>query len=399
MGLSLEEHRCRIGLYSHSRSRTSSSHLGQGYSLLLRLVPFATLVILLIIAGIEANPGPALPCHYCDLSFNTVSSYFQHMKVHKLVKKFMIPCCFCSRQLKLTSFHSHISRFHRSARSRPQVQQMKSVQCSVCKEQLNTRQDYMNHTSDKHLKNGVEIKCVLSNCQSRLADVRKFQKHMSRYHPPAASSDFFQPTPMPTISEAGFSYDDDTDGENERNNEEEFYDCNSEEPGAQFTNNSDDPDPYPEYVIKDEIARFYLKLEGEFAVPTSTVQCIAEEIKLLSVLSHHRLKIALREQLESTNIDASQISSIVKATFKCDPIFNVHHKNEDIEQLCTHHLRQQYWHKRFPYVEPRDHYFGTNAAGKKRRAHFVPMKETLKILLQDKTIRDMVLKSFDKERL
>lgn len=49
---------------------------------------------------------------------------------------------------------------------------------------------------------------------------------------------------------------------------------------------SQDQITLPENVIVDEIARFYLKLEGQQLLPTSTVQDIAEEVTMLTELIH-----------------------------------------------------------------------------------------------------------------
>ena len=114
----------------------------------------------------------------------------------------------------------------------------------------------------------------------------------------------------------------------------------------------------------------------------------------MTQLSHHRLKIALREELQAANIELQKISSIVSKTFKCDPVFNVHHKNEDVEHFGTHHLRSKYWQSRFPYVEPKEHTFGVNAAGKTRRAQHISIKETLNILAKDAKAKKMITESF-----
>jgi len=91
------------------------------------------------------------------------------------------------------------------------------------------------------------------------------------------------------------------------------------------------------------------------------------------------------------------IQSIMHTTFKSDPVFNVHHKDYDVEHLGTHHFRDKYWQKKFPFVAAKEVYFGTNVAGKKRVAQYVPIKETLKVLLRDKKVKEMVLQSFQRK--
>lgn len=406
MGVSLELFRCRIGLFNFRHvkvpSTSSTNHnVRKGIGLSLRHIPVATLCLLLIISGIEQNPGPTVfICKYCSLSFRSAAEYCDHIRIHKLWKNFTIPCTSCNRQVKsLTSLQSHMSRFHRNVRERPTIKSIKAVKCSECKIELDTRSKYKGHM-EAHLTAGVSITCVLTNCSSKFVDKKKFVKHMSRCHR-SEVTDFA--AIEKTVSEASFplvedtEYDDDhPEAEDEEPEQETFYDCSSE--ATKDTSNIDgvSEDPYPEYVIKDEIARFYLKLEGQYSLATSIVQDIAQEIKLISELSHHRLKIALMKELQTANLEEQIISSIVKKTFKCDPIFNVHHKREDIEHFGTHLLRSKYWQQRFPYVEPKEHTFGVNAAGNKRRAHYVPIRETLNILTRDKAVKKMVKESFER---
>ncbi|KAK3932682.1 Zinc finger and BTB domain-containing protein 17 [Frankliniella fusca] len=390
MGIGTELYRCRIGLFSPNRSCSFKNNQPQlGFrGLSFRLVPAVTLCCLLLIAGIELNPGPPIyKCKYCDLSSSSISQYARHAAIHKLRKNFNVPCPYCDRQMKFASLESHISRFHRSARLRPQVMNIQMVKCSTCRLELSTRKDYMDHMQS-HLKAGVQIQCVLSNCQTPFMDKRKFQKHMSRCH--AGVADFFEPTVV-SVSECRSSSDEhsDEDGDADAGGQDKNFDCTE---GA-----AEDFDPYPYSTIKDEVAKFYLRLEGDFNLPTSTVQMIAEQIKLITELSHHRLKIALKQELESFQIDALVISSVIGQTFKADPIFNVHHKSEDTDHLGTHHLRKKYWEKHFPYVDPKEHYYGLNRSGKRRIAHLISIKETLKVLLKNEKIKEKLLKSFSEE--
>lgn len=93
------------------------------------------------------------------------------------------------------------------------------------------------------------------------------------------------------------------------------------------------------------------------------------------------------------------IQSIMHTTFKSDPVFNVHHKEYDVEHLGTTHLRDRdkYWHKKFPFVATKEVYFGINVAGKKRVVQYIPTKETLQVLLRDKKVKKMVLQSFQRK--
>ena len=137
---------------------------------------------------------------------------------------------------------------------------------------------------------------------------------------------------------------------------------------------------YPEFVIKDEVARFYLKLEGDFILPTTRVQAISQEVKLITEFSHHSLKNTLKRELAEAGVSEEVSNRVVSKTFKEDRVFNIHHRHEDVEHMDTHHMRQQYWQKRFPYVEPQQIRVGTSENGKARYAQYVSMRESMKVV-------------------
>ncbi|KAE8738379.1 hypothetical protein FOCC_FOCC016141 [Frankliniella occidentalis] len=136
-------------------------------------------------------------------------------------------------------------------------------------------------------------------------------------------------------------------------------------------------------------------MESEFVLPTSTVQVIAEQIQRTTELSHLCLKRKLRTELESVGFDESEINSIISKVFTSDPIFNIHHKTKDIDQLGTHHLRTKYWKSHYPYVEPKEVFLGVDAKGRKKCAHLFPLRESLTTLLKDPVVKASVLQSFE----
>lgn len=399
MGVPIDVYRARIGLHhsclrSSRASRSSRTHEHQAFNpfgLSTLCVAAGVIVCLLLIAGVEPNPGPnAYVCKYCKLSFKSTLQYTKHLLIHSHWKNFAIECCFCSHKFKnAASLESHISRFHRDVREKPpSLPAVFSCPVDACKEDLGSREDYMNHMSD-HLQESATFQCSLHNCKSMISQKRQFQKHMSRDHPVNAFGGTSHTAEInDQASTESSCHVNLTDG-SEENVDMEAGDVGDEE--------IEQEDPYPEHIIKDDIARFYLKLEGECLMATMTVQEISEEIARLTEYSHHCLRKTLYQQLSNIGLPELAIKSIIHTTFDSDPVFNVHHKDKDIEYLGSDYFRNKYWHKRFPFVQPEEIYFGVNDAGKKRVAQYVSIKETLQVLLRDEEIRKMILKSFQRE--
>ena len=429
MGVSIEVYRCQIGIFNlnwrpplKTKSPCGKSEIGFSF----RLIPILVLLALLLISGIEPNPGPVFACPNCKSSFSSISNYAQHVKVHQSLKrkqlsKNTIPCCFgCDTSFSnIPSFASHISRYHKEKGNKRQVEQLavinvegKVVRCPIasCQCAITTRPQYLEHMVE-HLRIGLSFMCPLCISTKKPFDnVFKFRVHTARYHPDDHRA--FDPAPIdvicsrpcmfvgsPLLQEGPVVADSDaeddplllaTEGEVMNSDQE---DASSIAQPDFFEKD----DLYPEHLIKDELARFYLKLEGEFVLPTTQVQAISEEVKLVTELIHHRLKKALMKELTEAGIIDVVRESVAAKTFKQDPVFNIHHKHEDVEQLGTHHMRQKYWHKRFPYTAPKQIRVGTSDVGKARNAHYLSIRETMQLLFRDKKLNNLLEQSFDRD--
>ena len=177
MGVSIELYRCHIGIFDlkwrHSY-KTISNGRKSGSGMSVRHIPVLLLLALLLISGIELNPGPAFTCPVCKFSYSSISDYASHVKIHqsRQRKNQGIPCCFgCQVNFKnIHSFDSHISRLHRGQRKKEEVQQPprvnvepKSLCCPVCQHRIISRPEYMKHMAG-HLKSGLSFECPLCFC-------------------------------------------------------------------------------------------------------------------------------------------------------------------------------------------------------------------------------------------
>jgi len=297
MGVPAEVFRARIGLYHHRwrglRGPPSFKQHGfNPFGLSSVCVPLGVLCILLLIAGVESIPGPSgiFVCKYCKVAASTTAEYSKHLLIHSHWKNFSIPCCFCKQTFKsAASFNSHVSRFHRTMSiNRPSsAPLMLSCPVTTCNMGLDSRQNYMEHVyqhlqDNNKLQTRISFKCCLGTCQSNIDDKRKFQVHMSRYHPVIEfeKTNCASEEPSQTFA-LNASFDEDMSADTATEIETETSETHD--------GNNTPEDPYPEHIIKDDIARFYLKLEGECLLASSSVQEISLEIRRLTEYTVKRI--------------------------------------------------------------------------------------------------------------
>ena len=358
MGVSIEFYRCHIGRFQFrqgalSRSVCCRNQCDIGVSF--RHVPLAVVLALLLISGIESNPGPVFTCKVCSHSYASVLEYSEHVKIHQSTKRsiFMsIPCCWCGQHFKnISSFESHITRYHHDKRERkgseanPILESSSPifVHCPLCPDELQSRSDYLKHMA-AHLRDGKSFECPLSKCKQVQQDLHKFWSHTSRYHPAhseastSSSAQEFQAAVASTSSAPDSApdqflfeaYSEDSFGDDTGTEGTEGI-SSAENPSSQLQAQPAS-EVFPESLIKDEMGKFYLKLESSLMLPTNHVQEISQEVKLISELSHHSLRKAMIREMQEAGASYDQAVSIADKTFKCDPIYNIHHKHEDVER-------------------------------------------------------------------
>lgn len=322
-----------------------------------------------------AGTNYVCPSSKCKLAFGSVASYAEHVKVHPHFKskskpKNCIPCCFgCdSRFASTNSLQAHISRYHeedkRTGSEQPPLPSTVAnagIKCPCCGEQLVSRSLYLKHLGS-HLKVNPDFPdleivsdflCPLcaNGKQTLMKNISQFRVHTSRYHPKENEDFASGPEEIAQCTVPGVFVVSPLPSEDLRFEDsmprdvDQSSDTESEE-GLPKDTPMDTLDIeetlFPQHLIKDQMARYYLKLESKFMLPSTQVQDISEEIKLLSELSHHSIKKSLIEQMKNNGVDENVINSIVNETFKCDPIYNIHHKHEDVEQLSSDYLRQKF---------------------------------------------------------
>ncbi|KAK3928952.1 Polycomb protein PHO, partial [Frankliniella fusca] len=295
----------------------------------------------------------------CTVRFSSPLAYRSHLKLHSPV--FACPIAICaSKFTSKASLDVNLSRDHKRSKRR--------------------------------LEPSADFKCPYN-----ATVVEYFRTHVSRAHPKTRSGVESTSTSreIPSEQHATSGVCDDSNSPNGRT--VSHSQVHGEESTSEDSEDNEGEDTVSNHEIKREYGKFYLRLESEFILPSSTVQVIAERIRRTIDLTHQCLKRKMRAELEVVGVDDATINSMISKVFKSDTVYNIHHKFEDFDQLGTHHLRQKFWKNHFPYVEPKQIYLGNDVNGKKKYAHYFSIRESLTQMIMDPEIKAMILQSFEIE--
>jgi hypothetical protein len=129
---------------------------------------------------------------------------------------------------------------------------------------------------------------------------------------------------------------------------------------------------------------FFLKLECQHLIPSSTVQDIKDEMlgtyKLgLSALSHKLMNSLCNDHSMSPE-DAKKVISDIQRNDSC-----ILTSSFDTA-LRTNHVRKQTYKEMFNYVEPAQILLGNNDAGKEKFAFYIPILESLRALFKNGSV-------------
>lgn len=455
MGVSLEAWRARIGQFCAGRSSSVSCKPG-GVSLspLLLLLALPVLLSCLVIGGVELNPGPfKCPFPSCGFSSESLNTVAYHQQVHSSSKHFQYKCpmLLCSAKIFATyaGLTNHIKEIHAERPSQAGsssgsilciVQECSSsfpnhsdllhhliqhlstnvgVKCACCKksnsyfdpekfkkhfechltertvtqkcpvkdcaESFNTNVEAMEHCS-YHLSNNISFKCPLqSSCGSAVfyRDVNNFRSHLSVKHEGWRG--------MKLSVQAGHSV----------HSGVMHATTSSENP---TTHEDDDPvpmevdeNPVTSDMFFKHIAHFYFKLLAEHFLPDSTVDVIAQSLKLISELVQHQFSVAITSELKKKNMKQEDILSIINSVMSCDVLYAAHHKESPGPTFTSSHFRDEYMKKNLSYVPPQevslDHDKIDGAV-----AYLIPPYDVLQLLLKDPVVQEQVSKSFQKRK-
>ncbi|XP_046709098.1 uncharacterized protein LOC124388478 isoform X1 [Silurus meridionalis] len=124
------------------------------------------------------------------------------------------------------------------------------------------------------------------------------------------------------------------------------------------------------------VSLFYMKLQGQFLLPASTIQNIVDEMQNIHELGQTYTFSKLHSLLQNLSLPNETISQIF-ATVKESDLFSVCHKGP----MRTEYSRSQTFKKVFKYVEPKRILLGRDENRTEQFAYYVPVKDSLTCLL------------------
>ena len=335
----------------------------------------------------------------CDFTTRTYKFLVHHLKTLHMNSSVPIVCQLkgCERVLssvKMLCFHfkaSHQkSRFSTVALRQSQlVEQVSLLKCSSpsCGHQkLNTLKDLKAHLSGFHFKNLEEVTCIFDKCDFKTNLHGTLRSHFSRKHPLQQVCD---------LKKENLVLDDSSeDINNDVDNEDNFdtvgsLDTEPEDLGFEATVESDDAledvtndlnDEDHEVLFTKALAMQFNRWANIKNVPYSTVSEIVTEV--------------FDSYKQGAEVTKKKIISIFrKDGLALDPLLKVLGEVDDLDPfkaarklLEKDRDRQNFILKEFPNVQPLDIRLNTEDMREKALTlQYVPIKESLKNLLEDET--------------
>ncbi|CAI5687008.1 unnamed protein product [Oreochromis niloticus] len=270
---------------------------------------------------------------------------------------------------KYGAFKAHFYRKHISPTPVTDKITLSTFKCAValCERQFTDSKVVIAHLKD-HFEEGREVTCPPRGCTSVFTVKSSFTAHMSRKHKNFADggiSDWYKdcaPQSCPTV-------------------EAELLNCGPDisEAGTETVPIEVDSELSEDFrdLFLRNISLFYLKLQGQFLLPASTIQTIVEEIQNIHELGQSYTLDNLTTLLKTnTTLSDEGIAKLCEAV-KGSDLFSACHKGP----MRTTYSRVQSFKEMFNYVEPKKNFLGQSQNRTDQFAYYVPLRETLKCLL------------------
>lgn len=238
--------------------------------------------------------------------------------------------------------------------------------------------------------------------------------HLSAYHPGWRLQFGPSAVEVPLGGEEAGEFVVPLEGE-EMETEEDFgmdtvgdMDVDDDEDGGNDSDFSDDSDfshagcvnhegffTYDDIVIY--LANMYAMLEGERVVRGRVVDALAKKMTFISEVMQDRQKEQLRIALSNEGASEEVISRVTTAMSSADPFYDSHHKNAPGDLFTSKHLRKEYYKRHFKYISPIEINLKKNPQNREETIQYVPLQETVKVLLEDESVQREIDDSFDRD--
>ena len=320
-----------------------------------------------------------IECQVCGSFLQSVKSYVEHCRIHANVPNIQLPCCFKNCRKGSPSYaglRQHIARDHGGSQSNTTLHETSfNLQCNVvsCTTRCCTVNSLVKHLQ-QHIREGSSVECPIYGCNKKYSVRSSFACHLNRDHASWSQSQVkanVQCTPTESVTRDIPSQSDffSEDGDDDAIDDDSL-------------NGISDLESLKENFIKN-LSMFFLKLSTQFLIPDSTVELIVQEMLNVSLLNQLYIQHSVCHKLASSGVDSDTISLVKTAVEFSDLMKSC---LEDGGILHSGIRRSSYVKQNFSYVEPRSMYVGLDTRNKSRYYQYVPVKESLAVLLQDQSV-------------
>lgn len=359
------------------------------------------IAILLLIGGVEWNPGPLFLCKACDTTLPSVRKYVRHQMIHAENSKFRFSCPYVACRRSFTSaiaLQNHIYRSHGdntsssiSSFSYP-ISQLGPFVCKneCCKKQFSEFDELVRHTRSHVKEVGSQVQCPFKNCSKLFKTKNAFNIHLCRIHPK-----YLRQNSVSTL-ELG---NDEAHGENiftnELNNIVTGSNSNEHMSTSEILDTDSDCNDKTTN-LKDLILKFYLKLEAELLLSSASVKHVSDSLQYLLELSHLNRVHFLTTELKKQGLNNDAIKKIMDVCTTNDQLYMMHHSNVP-EKLNSRHHRLSNYKTHFNYIEPKSMFLGNNVNGKDAYLYYIPIRKTLEALFCDNNVQHEIEKEINRK--
>ena len=268
------------------------------------------------------------------------------------------------------------------------------VSCGVNSRQFSNLKELVKHMNTVHLKDARA--CIFKNCSTSFRPNTSSRYHFDRHHLNKGEHDLKYEHLLEGVSfrcnnlSQMTSLDDPQIPESsllmENVTTENIVDENEYCHDYSFDSMTDDNSSMNEEYFLDYFADFYNRMAHIKYVPYSTIQEIAEEYLAITTKSQEAMEWKLRSSLETLGkLSEIEIKNIVDGVKANDYFLQAQY------QLNTQYKRNKY----VDFVEPIEIMLNESEVKKgvkKDVFHYIPIVDSLKVLVQDKSFKKMMAK-------
>jgi hypothetical protein len=307
---------------------------------------------------------------------NDRNTLLRHISVaHAGDSSFHIVCGIngCARTFRtFCSFRCHLYRDHSSDFQCNAVMQDfgEIIICSACGIVVDGVRELNAHLR-QHMDLDQEVECPYELCNAKYSVYTSFTSHVSRYHRAEMIINLKKSCKRQVAPCSGV----------DQSRQDDHVPVDVEGNGSGTDTNYSRSES--EDALNHCYAAFLLKLQEKYLLPVSTMQSITEDLAHLTELSTVDTREKVSAVLAKHSVDQGAISE-VEAQFKMALDNGINCK------LQTNCKRMTYYKTYFPYVEPVKYNYGVNAFGKQCTFQYVPVLDSLGMLLQCSDVHDQV---------